>query len=200
MSAGAVRVIKLGGSLLDWPEWVEPFRRWLARQAPAANVLVAGGGSLVDSIRQLDRSHTLGDEASHRLAVRAMSLTADVAATLLGIAKPVRCLDRLSVSPSPEPQVFDVEDFVAGQQSASDPLPCNWNVTSDSIAARVARVLDARELVLLKSTLPRGADLPAWVAEGFVDAYFVHAADGLTVRGVNLRDPQLAEVSVGGEV
>jgi aspartokinase-like uncharacterized kinase len=56
-------------------------------------------------------------------------------------------------------------------------------VTSDSIAARIAGILDAEELVLLKS-----ADPPAQLQPPYVDEYFVQAAEGLTcVRSVNLR-------------
>ena len=63
------------------------------------------------------------------------------------------------------------------------PLPHGWSVTSDSIAARIAGILDAEELVLLKS-----ADPPAPLQPPYVDEYFVQAAAGLTcVRSINLR-------------
>ena len=81
-----------------------------------------------------------------------------------------------------------------GGQSARAPLPCTWQVTSDSIAARVAARIGADELVLLKSTLPSAAsDLEYWSRHGFVDGYFASAAAGLAVRAVNLRDTRYAE-------
>ncbi|MCA9240540.1 MAG: hypothetical protein KDA37_10085, partial [Planctomycetales bacterium] len=56
-----------------------------------------------------------------------------------------------------------------------------WQVTSDSIAARVAEVLDA-ELVLLKAAPPpdgRRQDLD-WLADaGYVDRWFPRASLGL---------------------
>ena len=68
------------------------------------------------------------------------------------------------------------------------PLPDDWSVSSDSIAARAAGYLGAVELVLLKSTLADG-DQP-----DYVDGYFAVAARGIPrVRFVNLRDPQFAE-------
>ena len=66
MSAGP-RVIKLGGSLLEWPGMPVAFRRWLARQAPAASVLIAGGGQIVEALRQLDAALGLSQETMHWL-------------------------------------------------------------------------------------------------------------------------------------
>ena len=37
-SGREVRVIKLGGSLLDWPEFPQRFRAWLKLQPSAANL------------------------------------------------------------------------------------------------------------------------------------------------------------------
>ena len=69
------------------------------------------------------------------------------------------------------------------------PLPHSWDVTSDSIAARLAVLAGADELVLLKSGLPAGSLTLAQAAEtGYVDRYFPVAAAGVPrVRCVNLR-------------
>ena len=48
----SMRIVKLGGSLLDLPRLAERLRAWLAGQPSATTVLVAGGGVLADSIRQ----------------------------------------------------------------------------------------------------------------------------------------------------
>jgi 5-(aminomethyl)-3-furanmethanol phosphate kinase len=173
MTMPPVRVIKLGGSLLDWPDWAGQFHRWLAAQSPAANVLVVGGGAIVDALRELDRASPLSAETAHWLAVRAMNLTAAVAAELLGDV--------------PGLEVLDVESFLREDQHNADALPCGWHVTSDSIAARVATARKAGELVLLKSALPADRD--------YVDAHFPIAAGNQPVRFVNLRDPRFVEVA-----
>src|SRR5690606_33918929 len=73
-------------------------------------------------------------------------------------------------------------------------LPIGWQTTSDSIAARVARVLTAGELVLLKSAPPDARWWPSTAAErGYVDKHFPVAAAGLVVRCVDLRAADVDE-------
>jgi aspartokinase-like uncharacterized kinase len=194
-----VRVIKLGGSLLDWPDLIGQFRSWLAAQSPAANVIVVGGGPLVDSLRALDRVHALPDEAAHWLAVRAMSLTAAMVAELLSEAILVRMPEELRLDSAGSPQILDVEEFLRYEQGKSGALPCSWDVSSDSIAARLANAIDACELVLLKSTLPGGTTQKSIAQGGYVDGRFAASADLLSVRCVNLRDPQFAEFTLAAE-
>ena len=70
-------------------------------------------------------------------------------------------------------------------------LPPTWEVSSDSIAARLAVALGAEELVLMKSTLPQsGLDggIRAFSAAGYVDPMLARLVEQLpTVRLVNLR-------------
>ncbi len=198
----AVRVIKLGGSLLDWPELVQAFRLWLASESKMVDVVIAGGGPIVEALRQLDSVHSLAPEAAHWLSIRAMSATAGLVAALLPEAQLISSLEDIPTVEDEAQQsragiwILDVELLLRADATRADALPCNWEVTSDSIAARVAMLLNAKELVLLKSALPPGpADRESWSRSGFVDAHFPSASKGLHVRAVNLRDrtfPQIA--------
>ncbi len=176
------RVIKLGGSLLSNEDWPKRFAAWLARQSAACNLLVVGGGSLADVIRAADETHRLGDDAAHWLAVKAMSIQAEIARTLLpdcaGMIAELAKLQRLA-----EPGLFVAEPWSLLQQdeNARDEndldggtLPHSWDVTSDSIAARIAQVWEADELVLLKAGWPQAArdDAEALAEEGYVDRHF----------------------------
>ena len=76
-------VVKVGGSLFDWPDLGPRLRQWLAANAPREVILVPGGGPTADVIRTLDRTHGLGDEAAHWLALRAMAVNAELLAALL---------------------------------------------------------------------------------------------------------------------
>ena len=194
MSAAGPRVIKLGGSLLDWPQWPDAFRRWLALQAPAANILIVGGGALVEQLRRFDSQQPMAPETAHWLSIRAMSLTAEIVAERLPEARLVCSLEVVASAKSGELKIFEVESLLRAEQQQAEALPCSWEVTSDSISARVAAALNARELVLLKSTLPEGpASREAWSRAGFVDAYFSRVAFCAPLRCVNLRNPEFSQ-------
>jgi aspartokinase-like uncharacterized kinase len=198
MIPAPVRVIKLGGSLLGWPELTSRVRAWLACQPPAANILIVGGGPIVEKLRELDREHQFSPAAAHWLSIRAMSLTAAIVAELLEEAILVSSLEPLRLSPSAGLQILDVERFLREDQGSEGALPCGWHVTSDSIAARVATVLNASELVLLKSVLPASeSSREAWSRTGFVDAHFARASSALAVRSVNLRMPGFPQIVPG---
>lgn len=196
MKISQIRIIKLGGSLLDWPELPQRFRRWLASQSPASNVIIVGGGPIVDGLRSVDRAHRLSVEASHWLAIRAMSLTAELAAELLPEVQLIATLDQVHRHPGGPSQMFDVEPFLRAEQGSAAALPCGWDVTSDSIAAHVASALGACEFILLKSALPDLDDQGAPKLAGYVDAYFPTASRALHVRAVNLRDSAFREIDL----
>lgn len=187
MSCGAVRVIKLGGSLLAWPEWPRALRAWLAAQPPASNLLIVGGGTRVDAVRQLDRTTNLPASEAHWLAIGAMSRSARQAAEQLPEARIVyRPQD---VQSRAWLQILDVQAFMEADRGGANPLPEDWRTTSDSIAARVASRICASELVLLKSAPPgEGANLAELSAAGYVDPWFPIAAAGLAVRLIGLRN------------
>ena len=205
----AIRVIKVGGSLFDEPRLPQLLGNWLALQPVATNVLLAGGGALVDAVRRLDRVHALGEERSHWLAVQAMSVTASLLADLLPGAMLVERFDKLVAllkndNPARESSViiFECYQFLREVEPGvpSARLPHNWQATSDSIAARLAVAIghagqSISELVLLKSKLPAwGATLAEAAAAEVVDACFADLATGLPrVRLVNLRSEPFAE-------
>src|SRR5437763_775549 len=69
-------VVKVGGSLFDLPDLGERLDLWLKTLPTPEVLLVPGGGAVADVIRQLDRSHRLGEERCHWLALRALTLNA----------------------------------------------------------------------------------------------------------------------------
>src|SRR5262249_5729227 len=71
-----VIVVKVGGSLFDHPRLGPGLRAYLDSLAPAEVLLVPGGGDFADAVRKLDRIHGLGEEASHQLALRTLTITA----------------------------------------------------------------------------------------------------------------------------
>jgi aspartokinase-like uncharacterized kinase len=178
-------VVKVGGSLLDLPDLGPRLRGWLVRHAPPDVILVPGGGPMADVIRALDRCHGLGEEASHWLALRALALNAAVLAELVSASRVVGTLDECeSCWRSGQVPVLDAHQFLRDDETRPGRLPHSWAVGSDSVAARVAVVAGARELVLLKSADPPGGEWSGYVDEGFAAAL---GSLGVRVRAVNLR-------------
>ncbi|MGH7172090.1 MAG: uridylate kinase [Gemmataceae bacterium] len=191
----SIAVVKVGGSLYDLPDLGSRLRRLLVEQfADARVVLIPGGGATADVICHLDRRHGLGEETSHWLALRALTLNAHFLASLLPSACVVGKIEVLrAVWEKNQLPVLDVHEFARDDEERPDRLPHGWAVTSDALAARVAVVARARHLLLLKSTtIPPGMDWKEAGRRGLVDERFAavlrEAPADLQVRAVNLRD------------
>jgi aspartokinase-like uncharacterized kinase len=183
-------VVKVGGSLFDWPDLGPRLRGWIAGLSRLDVLLVPGGGPAADVIRDLDRRHGLGAEKSHWLALRAMSLNAHVLAGLLPGSSVVESVRETLAGPT----ILDAHAFCRADERdhPAEALPHAWAVTSDSVAARVAVAAGARELILLKSlTIPPDFGWDEAARNGYVDAAFagVVRAAALEVRSVNFRSP-----------
>jgi aspartokinase-like uncharacterized kinase len=174
----------VGGSQGTRPPVLHRLMEALGRQARQHFlVVVPGGGAFADQVREADRRFALGDSAAHWMAILAM----DQFGHLLGDLAPEAVLVR---SPG---------ELVPGQLNVllpstwlrrADPLPHSWDVTSDSIAAWVARALGAQRLMLVKhedgfigpdrgeqATPPHVRELVLEAFAGAVDPYFAHALD-----------------------
>jgi aspartokinase-like uncharacterized kinase len=192
-AGGQRRIVKVGGSLLDWPLLKDKLVAWLASQSPARNVLLAGGGDLTDAIRRAQAIHQFGDQDAHWMCVRALSVTAQMLSRILPDAMLATSLDELPAADSLEASVlvFDPSGWLRQEEPGApgQQLPHDWTATTDSIAARLATLTTASELVLLKSAdPPPAASLAELAAVGYVDQHFFAAAMGLPlVRLVNFR-------------
>ncbi|MBI2824981.1 MAG: hypothetical protein HYX69_09885 [Planctomycetia bacterium] len=192
------RVVKLGGSLLDVPGLAGRLRSWLARQEPAETLLIVGGGALADAIREADHHHGLPENVAHWLCIRAMAIQAELVRALLPEAVWLDSVAELAARPvGPRLAITDPWRFLREDEprALGTRLPESWDVTSDSIAARLAEIVGAAELVLLKSALPSEKSIAELAAAGYVDRFFPQAAAGLEcIRYVNFRDAHPPEV------
>jgi aspartokinase-like uncharacterized kinase len=184
-------VVKVGGSLFDLPDLGPRLCGWLDRHAPREVLLVPGGGPAASAIRTLDRTHALGEETSHWLALRALAINAALLAALV----PASCvIDGLDLAELVWEQnrvpVLDAFAFCEADEENDGHLPHSWAVTSDSVAARAAVVMNAAELVLFKSAPPPPGDAAAWAASGYVDEWLprVLAETDARLRAVDLRN------------
>ena len=175
---------------------------WLDRQPPSQWLAIAGGGKLVDALRALQSVHGLSDDVLHWRCIEAMAIHAALVAAILPVAQGPIALDEiLASSPSTGVWLIDPVTLVrdVDARRSSQPLPTNWDVSSDSIAARLAALAGAEECVLLKSTLPPpGTTLVEASRQGYVDAYLPRADFARRpMRCVDLRNERLPETNLG---
>jgi len=177
-------VVKVGGSLYDHPGFGPGLLHWIENRTSPL-LVVPGGGKFADVVRDLDHIHSLGEEQSHWLALRTMTVTAAFLATQLPgsvlVSRP---------GPAFRVGILDAYAFGRVDQGFSESLPHLWSVTSDSIAARAARVFRAERLVLLKSVdIPTGTSWGEAVEQGWVDEHFPRVVDAgdYAVETLNFR-------------
>jgi 5-(aminomethyl)-3-furanmethanol phosphate kinase len=166
-------VLKLGGSLLSWPDWPWLLDRLITGVGDMPLVVVVGGGAVVDGLRQIDSAAPQPARLMHDLALDCMHTLAQLVAKSTGLP--------LSANPtgSGAACVLDVPTWVLTQPTAAN-LPTSWEVTSDSIAACVADTYGSA-LMLAKSAPPPatwcGTSLESLTTGGWVDPFFPTAAD-----------------------
>ena len=178
-------VVKVGGSLYDWPGLGPALRAFVAALDPTPVILVPGGGVFADAVRTLHAVHGLTEEQSHWLALESLW---PAARFICGITQADEMVIPFPLVPNnARVVVMDVHGFFYFDARV---LPHTWEVTTDSIAARAAVVWKANRLILLKSIdVPPGTPWAEAAARGWVDGYFTRALEGFAGRvdAVNLR-------------
>jgi len=167
-------VVKFGGSLHASPRrdpWLSALARW-----PHRLTLVCGGGPFADAVRAAQPVMGLSEVAAHGMALLAMEQYALALADL----HPALAL-------ADDPAQIGAA-HVAGRialwrpyamVSRADDVEARWQVTSDSLAAWLARRLAADALLVVKSVdAVSGAEL---VSRDIVDPAFPAYSAGLGV-------------------
>lgn len=162
-------IVKLGGSLAHDPRVV----LWLAMLAELGGgrvTVVPGGGAFADAVRTSQRHWQFGDLAAHNMAVLAMAQTAHLFHALeprLTLAADEAAIRRALHAGQPALWLpFGV------LRDAPD-LLTSWDVTSDSLALWLARVLNAERLVVVKAcSVPAGSTFADLGRLGVLDAQF----------------------------
>ncbi len=184
-------VVKIGGSLLLWPQFPDRLQALLGGLGEDRPVLVVGGGRAADFVRELDSLHRIGDKQSHRLALRALDLTASVVASIVPALRVVTETRKMAEAfHDGLIPVFAPRSFLENIDSQGpNPLQASWDVTSDSIAARLAVHVGSQRLILLKSQgMGRSTSALDAARTGIVDPCFPAVSANIRlIELVNLR-------------
>jgi 5-(aminomethyl)-3-furanmethanol phosphate kinase len=160
-------VLKVGGSL-SRGGGLEALCKEIGRLGQRYRLLVVpGGGSFADQVRAMYRRYALGETAAHRMALLAMDQYGYLLNQLIPGSSLTGELDSAG-------RITESRRVAILLSSAllirADPLPHSWKVTSDSIAAWIARQAQCRRLVLIKDVdglfgADRTLDSPELIAE-----------------------------------
>lgn len=108
-------------------------------------IIVPGGGTLANFVRNLDLKMNLGDEKSHWMAIHAMDFNGQELATRYKQIGVIEKIDDINN----KQRVFAI--FLPFKYlKNNDFLPHNWQVTSDSIALSLAHELKFKCVYLIK--------------------------------------------------
>ena len=134
------QVVKIGGSL--FPDYAIDLAEKLKG---TSSVIILGGGEFANLIRRYDEIQHFSDEANHWTAIDCMDIIAKLVNDKVDSAKLAFRIDEVNeIADDGFTPIFAVSEFLAKE----DPFECSWDVTSDSIAAYVAHLLNAKLLIV----------------------------------------------------
>ncbi len=143
-------IIKLGGSLSRSDTLVDCLNALEKNYRGRKVVIVPGGGAFADQVRLAQQHWQFDDSTAHHMALLAMQQMALMFKGLkpdFAIAHTVAAIqEKISQQKTViwSPDVIELDN--AG-------IKASWDVTSDSLAAWLAKTVSATELILIKSAV-----------------------------------------------
>ncbi|MCX8153076.1 MAG: hypothetical protein N3E52_01420 [Candidatus Bathyarchaeota archaeon] len=140
-------VIKVGGSLAKTPEKLKALGLMLSELARKYTItIVPGGGQFADAVRDFDRRFALSSQLAHRMAILGMDQYGLALTQIIPNSKATYQLkDAHKLAAAGVALIFLPSQLMF----KDDPLENSWDVTSDSIAAYLAKRLHAAKLLLV---------------------------------------------------
>jgi aspartokinase-like uncharacterized kinase len=183
-------VLKLGGSLLTCADLMDRLQSAIRLLAPLPVLIIVGGGTGADLLRDLERRFHVRAEKSHWDAIATMTSNARMLCRMSGSLRLVaNRTEAAEVWAGNTVAVLDASAFLkdAERVNVSDALPASWDVTSDSIALWTAVRWPASRLILAKSCEPHSPHIGELVTSGSIDAWFTHVRGECPIEWMNLR-------------
>ncbi|MFA5922129.1 MAG: uridylate kinase [Methylococcaceae bacterium] len=143
-------VVKLGGSLSRSDTLVKCLNRVEQNYQGRAVVIVPGGGAFADQVRLAQNRWRFDDNTAHRMAILAMQQMALLIKGLKGNFSIACSVADIRKQLHRQKIVIWSPDIVELDNAA---IQASWDITSDSLAAWLAKALSASELVLVKSAI-----------------------------------------------
>jgi len=139
-------ILKVGGSLAEHPASLKKLCKELAIFAKDHKILIVpGGGRFADVVRDFDKTYSLSNTVAHKMAILAMDQFGLFLSGIIPNSYVCYSLEEVRNSPSGTLPIFLPSMFIFRK----DLLEHSWDVTSDSIAAYIAGMLNAEKLILV---------------------------------------------------
>ena len=139
-------VLKVGGSLAEYPKSLKKLCKKLASFAKDHKILIVpGGGRFADVVRNFDKTYGLSKTVAHKMALLAMDQFGLFLSDITPNSFVSHSFEKVEDPPSGTLPIFLPSRFIFRK----DPLESSWNVTSDSITAYIAGMFHAKKLILV---------------------------------------------------
>jgi hypothetical protein len=164
----SLTVVKLGGSLAESKRLASILA--MVGSARARIVIVPGGGTFADAVRQAQKDFAIPTAVAHRMALLAMHQTGLMMAALHPRLKPEETLTGIRRAAA----AGAIPVWLPFKLTAPDRrITADWSTTSDGLAARLAERLGGAPVVLVKSCrIAPGTSITALARTGVVDTAF----------------------------
>lgn len=139
-------VLKIGGSLSEYPKNLMHLCQKLSVLAERHKVLIVpGGGKFADTVRKFDKIYGFSETVAHKMAILAMDQYGLLLSDITPNSHIVHSLKEISKSAKGILPIFLPSNLIF----LKDPIEHSWEITSDSIAAYIANAVQAKKLVLV---------------------------------------------------
>ena len=134
------QVVKIGGSL--FPKHAIKLAEKLEN---TSSLIILGGGEFANLIRKYDHEINFSNEANHWRAIECMDIIAKLVNDKVKSTKIAFSINEaIKISDKGQTPILIVSEFLKKE----NPFECTWDVTSDSIAAYTAHLINAKLLIV----------------------------------------------------
>lgn len=163
-------IVKLGGSLSRADTLIKCLNSVEQNFQGRAVVIVPGGGAFADQVRLAQHHWQFDDKTAHNMAILAMQQMALLIKGLKDDFFIARSVTDIRKQLHRQKIVIWSPDIV---ELDNADIEASWDITSDSLAAWLAKALSATELILVKSaTIDANLSLEQLAKQNVIDKGF----------------------------
>jgi len=135
-----VYVLKIGGSLTNN---AEKLLQSLEKSGEKI-VIIPGGGNFANNVRTLHENGKITDISAHKLATLCTDITGTYFSEISGIKTADNLFDAKKILQNESIVIILPSKIIL----STDELPCSWEVTSDSFAGYITKLLKSKTLII----------------------------------------------------